>query len=115
MTELRLVDYLPPAAWQVHGTATIDDRAPVRSRLTIYTDGSWGADVATFTLADTVPYTLTTDEGGQFMGDALVERSRAADTGAMGTELAGVAPLLIVAPFMAAAFDCGMVDAEVVE
>jgi hypothetical protein len=89
----------PVDGWRLFGHASIDTRPPARCSLRIRADGTWSADLATFTLADTVDLYLTTDAGGQFCGPAFVERSRA-DTEPFSatTTLTGVGPLLVVAP-----------------
>lgn len=112
-------DYEPTRGWRIPGLGTIDERPPVSCTLTINPDGTWAAEIATFTLAGQVDLMLQTREGGQFCGPAFVGHSRA-DSGpfAMRTELVGNGPLLVVDPRTAlgelpAAAE--FVEAEVVE
>lgn len=85
--------------WRLYGRATIDDRRPVRCSLVVAADGTWRADLATFTFADTVDLFFIADAGGHFCGPAFVEHSRA-DSAPLqaSTALTGTGPLLVVAP-----------------
>lgn len=90
------------AEWTLYGRAAVDQRPPSGCALTIRADGSWVAEVATFTLAGNVDLLFTSDAGGRFCGPAFVERSRA-DTeptlrGQTGLTAAG--PLLVIGPGM---------------
>lgn len=97
---LELVTPAPTADdWRLYGRGTIDDRQPVRCSLSIAADGTWRADLSTFTLADTADLFFISDAGGHFCGPVFVERSRA-DTVPFNasTTLTGTGPLLVVAP-----------------
>jgi len=112
MTDIALRE----AGWRITGRAQIDERPPVSCALTICADGTWSATLATFTIAGQVDLFLVSDEGGHFCGPASVERSRADSYPfAMQTDLAGVGPLLVVAPESALPDLDEMLDAEVVE
>lgn len=86
-------------SWWVGGQALIDDRPATAADLWIGADGTWRAEVATFTLANQVEVYFESTRGGHFYGPAFVERSRAdSDPLTMRTALIGVGPLLVVAP-----------------
>lgn len=105
-------------AWRIYGRATIDDRPAVSCTLTVNPDGTWAAEIATFTLAGQVDLMMEAREGGHFCGPAFVGYSRADSAPfKMRTELIGCGPLLVVDPstVQGALPDAKMVDAEVVE
>lgn len=84
--------------WWLRGWAQIDERPPSPCTLGIASDGTWTAEVATFTLAGELDLLFTSSEGGQFCGPATVARSRADSYPlAMVTDLVGAGPLLVVA------------------
>lgn len=101
--------------WCVNGQAKIDERRPVPCVLVVRSDGTWSAEVATFTLAGNVDLFLISDSGGHFCGPAEVARSRA-DTDPLRafTELVGSGPLLVVAPQTAPELPEAYVEGEVV-
>ena len=103
--------------WAIRGQAQIDERPAAPCVLIIRLDGTWSAEVATFTLAGEVDLLFVSSEGGQFCGPAAVMRSRADSGLAMQTELLGVGPLLVVAPSMGQPEleDEEMLEGEVVE
>lgn len=100
-TALEVAPHAPSTGdgWRVHGHARIDERLGAPCVLVVRADGTWSAEVATFTLAGTVDLFLVSTEGGHFCGPADVERSRAdSHPFAMRTVLRGSGPLLVVAP-----------------
>jgi hypothetical protein len=108
------------ARWQITGSARIDNRPPKPCTLTIGSDGHWSAVVQQFTLAGAVDLYFKADlGGGEFCGPAAVMRSRADSYPfAMGTELEGAGPLLIVAAGsgqFGIEGDDGFMDGEVVD
>jgi hypothetical protein len=114
--ELRILPLAP--GWTVRGRARIDDRPPVSCELTIRADGTWSAQVATFTFAGEVDLFLVSTDGGHFCGPAAVASSRA-DSGAglsMRTALDGIGPLMVATPQKAPELpDAEMVDGEVID
>lgn len=85
--------------WRLRGRGAIDDRPPAPCVLRINADGTWSAEIATFTFAGDVDLLVETEAGGHFCGPAFVERSRAdSDPLTMRTVLTGTGPLLMVAP-----------------
>ncbi len=87
------------SGWVVLGKASIDERPPADCTLTINPNGSWCAELSTFTLAGDVDLIFTSVQGGQFCGPATVLRSRAdSDPLRAVTELLGTGPLLIAVP-----------------
>lgn len=103
--------------WRIHGRARIDNRPPALCSLLIRADGTWSAELANFTLADTVDLYFDSDAGGQFCGPTFVEHSRA-DTWPLATQttLTGIGPLLVVAPGdQPELTDEEILDAEVVD
>lgn len=108
------------AQWQITGSARIDNRPSRPCTLTIRGDGHWSAVVQQFTLAGAVDvYFKAALGGGEFCGPAAVMRSRADSYPfAVGTELEGAGPLLIVAAGtgqFALEGDDGLMDGEVVD
>lgn len=83
--------------WTLYGRAAIDHRGPASCTLTLHVDGTWSADLATFTLAGTCDLLFTSAAGGRFCGPAHVASSRA-DTEPLRavTRLAGAGPLLVM-------------------
>lgn len=106
------------AGWAVYGTAAIDQRPPVGCILTVQSNGSWCAELSTFTLAGDVDLMFVSDAGGHFCGPATVARSRAdSEPLRATTELIGAGPLLIAVPGDAEleGVDVDVLDGEVVE
>jgi hypothetical protein len=106
------------SSWRLAGKAAIDKRPPVRCDLVLRADGTWAAEIATFTLANQVDLYFTAAAGGEFCGPAFVGYSRADSAPfAMRTELIGMGPLLVVDPSTMPAVlpAADMLDAEVVE
>jgi hypothetical protein len=105
------------SGWVVFGKASIDERQPADCTLTIHPNGSWCADLSTFTLAGDADLMFTSVQGGQFCGPATVLRSRAdSDPLRAVTELLGTGPLLVAVPGDAElGSGTDVLDGEVVE
>ena len=102
--------------WALRGQATIDGRPPSPAALRVNPDGTWTAEVYTFTFAGELDLFFVSEQGGHFCGPTFVERSRADSHPIRAiTELRGTGPLLVVAPARAELPADEVIDAEVVE